>query len=86
MTVFADRCVSGITANTERLAWLADNTLASATVLNPIVGYDQATEIVQHAQHNGLSVRQAALARGVDERVLDDILDPLRIADGNLSD
>ena len=86
VTVFADRCVSGITANTERLAWLADNTLASATVLNPIVGYDQATEIVQHAQHNGLSVRQAALARGVDERVLDDILDPLRIADGNLSD
>ncbi len=83
VTVFADRCVSGITANTERLAWLADNTLASATVLNPIVGYDEASEIVRHAQQSGLSIHQAAAARGVDEGQLGDALDPLKIARGN---
>ncbi len=83
VTVFAERCVSGITANTDRLAWLADNTLASATVLNPIVGYDEATEIVREAERSGSSVREAALARGVDAALLDQALDPLRIARGN---
>lgn len=80
VTVFTDRCVSGIEANTERLEWLADNTLASATVLNPVVGYDGATRIVQHAQTTGLSVRQAAVASGIDGQILDDVLDPRQIA------
>jgi fumarate hydratase, class II len=82
-TLFADRCVAGITANSQRLRWLADHTLAVATALNPIVGYDMATTIVRHAEASGLSIRAAALELGVAADVLGDALDPDRIAAGN---
>ena len=82
-TLFADRCVAGITANSDRLRWLADHTLATATALNPIVGYDMATTIVRHAETSGLSIRAAALELGVAADDLGDALDPDRIASGN---
>ena len=82
-SLFAERCVSSITANTARLTWTAEHTLAIATALNPIVGYDAATAIVQLAQRAGISVRDAARRSGVDDAVLDEVLDPARLATGS---
>ena len=81
--LFADNCINGIRANTQRLTWLAENTLASATALNPIVGYDAATDIVEVAARTGVSLRDAALEGGIDNSVLSAALDPLRLARGN---
>lgn len=84
--LFSERCVAGIDANTARLAWLADNTLASATVLNPIVGYDAASEIVRRAQHDQISLRDAAREFGLDDEVVEGRLNARRIARGNQVD
>jgi fumarate hydratase class II len=85
-SLFSERCVAGIEANTARLAWLADNTLASATVLNPIVGYDAASEIVRRAQHDQISLRDAAREFGLDDELVESRLDARRIARGNQVD
>jgi fumarate hydratase class II len=85
-SLFSERCVAGIEANTARLAWLADNTLASATVLNPIVGYDVASEIVRRAQHDQISLREAAREFGLDDALIEDLLNSRRIARGNQVD
>jgi fumarate hydratase class II len=83
MNLFAERCVNGVVANTERLLWLADNTLASATALNPIVGYDAAGEIVRRAESNKVSLRDAARAIGLDDELIDNMLNARQIARGN---
>ncbi|MFT7394997.1 MAG: fumarate hydratase class II [Candidatus Azotimanducaceae bacterium] len=85
-SLFSEKCVAGIEANTTRLAWLADNTLASATVLNPIVGYDVASEIVRRAQHDQISLREAAREFGLDDALIEDLLNSRRIARGNQVD
>ncbi len=82
-SLFSERCVAGIVANTQRLTWLADNTLASATALNPIVGYDLASEIVHRAEHDQISLREAARHFGLDDEQIDVALDARRIARGN---
>ena len=44
-----EKCVSGIEPNEEMLERHAEATLATATALNPHIGYDRATEIVKEA-------------------------------------
>ena len=81
--LFSERCVDGIGANTERLTWLADNTLASATALNPIVGYDVASEIVRLAERKNMSLREAARAFDLTNEQIDQALNARKIARGN---
>ena len=45
--LFAEKCIDGIEANVAMTTKHAEATLASATALNPHIGYDKATEIVQ---------------------------------------
>jgi fumarate hydratase class II len=80
---FASRCVDGITANADRARELADATLVLVTALNPVVGYDEAGEISKEAAASGRSLREIALAHGVDPGVLDKALDLRAIARGN---
>ena len=85
-SILASRCVDGTVANLERLDWLADHTLASATALNPVVGYDLAAEIVGLAERDQLSLRDAALAFDLSDEQIAGVLDPRRIARGNRGD
>jgi fumarate hydratase class II len=73
--LFAEKCVVGIEANTEKLERYAELTLAAAAALNPYVGYDKASEIVKEAVASGRSLREVAREAGVDEDVLDKALD-----------
>jgi fumarate hydratase class II len=61
-----EKCVSGIEANTERLEGHAEATLATATALNPHIGYDRGTEIVKAAADEALDHRR--MARPHDEK------------------
>jgi fumarate hydratase, class II len=81
--LLADRCVSGIEADGERCATLAELTLATATALNPVIGYDAAAEIVRAAAATGRPLRDVAREHGVPDDVLDATLDLRRIAAGN---
>jgi len=83
--LLADRCVDGIEADTERCATLAELTLATATALNPVIGYDAATAIVRDAAASGRTLRDVAIEHGVAADVLDVVLDLRRIAAGGRS-
>jgi fumarate hydratase class II len=74
------RCVAGIEANEEATGRHAEATLATATALNPHIGYDRATEIVKEAAASGRPLREVAREMGVDESVLEQALDHRRMA------
>jgi fumarate hydratase class II len=82
-SLLAERCVAGIEANRERCLDLAELTLATATALNPHIGYDEATRIVREAAASGRPLRDVAREHGVGDDVLDAALDLHAIARGN---
>lgn len=59
---FSERCISGITANEERINKLRDESLMLVTALNPHIGYDNATKIAKKAHKDGSTLLEAALA------------------------
>ena len=74
------RCVAGIEPNEEMLQRHAESTLQVATALNPHIGYDMATEIVKEAASSNRTVREVATERGVDDAVLEEALDFVKMA------
>ncbi len=77
--VFRDRCVTGITVNEDACRAYAEKTISLATVLNPVLGYGKAAEVVKRALAEGRSViAVAAEALGVSEEEAHRILDPER--------
>jgi fumarate hydratase, class II len=81
-TVLNEKCVRGIQANRAGCARSAGSTLAVATALNPYIGYDKATEIVQEATRSGRPLREVASEKGVSDAVLDEALDLRKMALG----
>jgi fumarate hydratase class II len=73
--LLAEKCVDGLEANVEQAERYAELTLSAATALNPYIGYDLASEIVQAAASSGRPLREVAREKGVDERILDEALD-----------
>ncbi len=61
---FREFCVEGIEANRERIAELVERSLMLVTALSPHIGYDKAAAIAHKADHEGLTLREAALALG----------------------
>lgn len=49
LSAFTERCVKGIVANREKCRRYAEMSMSLATVLNPIIGYAKAAEIVKEA-------------------------------------
>ena len=62
---FAENCVTGIVANTDRLTELLERSLMLVTALNSHIGYDNAAKIAKLAFDDGLSLKQAALDLGL---------------------
>ncbi|MEV6105390.1 aspartate ammonia-lyase [Streptomyces sp. NPDC051940] len=59
----AERCVTGITANTDRMREAVETSIGLATALNPHIGYTEATAIAQEALRTGRGVAELALER-----------------------
>ena len=74
-TLLAEKCVDGIEANEEACRIHAESTPAIATALNPYIGYDKATEIVNEAVASRRTIREVAREKGVDDETLDKALD-----------
>jgi len=74
------KCVSGIEPNEEMLERHAESTLATATALNPHIGYDRVAEIVKEAAASERSLREVAREQGIEESVLDQALDHHKLA------
>ncbi|CAN5508929.1 class II fumarate hydratase [soil metagenome] len=80
--LFASKCVEGIEANLEGCKRSAESTLATATALNPYIGYDKAAAIVKEAATSGRMLRDVALEHGVDEATFDEAMDLRKMARG----
>ena len=78
--LFRSKVIQGVEADVERNEAHAEATLAAATALNPHIGYDKGTEIVQEAAASGRTAREVAREKGVEESVLDEALDLHRMA------
>ena len=63
--VLADACVSGITANVEKLRLSVEQSIGLVTAISPILGYENATVVAQKALADGTSVRQVVLELGL---------------------
>ena len=83
MRLFAEKCVEGIEVNREMTSHYAEATLISSTALTPYIGYDRVDEIVKEAAASGRTLREVARAKGVDEKILDEALDPAKMSKGN---
>jgi fumarate hydratase class II len=57
VTLFTDRCVSGIGANKARCEELVEYSMAMVTSLAPIIGYDRAAQIAKESAKTGRTVR-----------------------------
>ena len=82
-TMLADKCVSGLEANMAGCEASAEGTLATATALNPYIGYDKTGEIVKEATKSGRPLREVAREKGVDEDILNKALNLREIAAGS---
>jgi fumarate hydratase, class II len=82
--LFAEKCIDGIEANKAGNRRSAESTLAVATALNPIIGYDKGAEIVKEAGASGRTVREVALELGVSAKDYDAAVDLRKIAAGNI--
>ncbi len=83
--VFAEKCVDGIQVNRAGTDASAGATLAIATALNGVIGYDKATVIVKKATASGRPLREVALEEGVDAKLYDETIDLRRIARNGLN-
>ncbi|MCX7970253.1 MAG: class II fumarate hydratase [Negativicutes bacterium] len=68
LTSFAERAVSGLRADRQRIAQFVEQSLMLVTALSPAIGYDRASEIAHLAAENGLTLRQAAMQLGYVSR------------------
>jgi aspartate ammonia-lyase len=59
--VLADACVSGITANVEKLRLSVENSIGLVTAISPVLGYENATIVAQKALADETSVREVVL-------------------------
>ena len=60
----ADKCVSGITADADRLRLGAESSPAIVTALNPYIGYENAAAVAHEALETGATIRETVIARG----------------------
>ena len=64
MLSFDEHCAHGIAPNRERIAELMERSLMLVTALAPHIGYDRAAQIAKQAQHEGTTLKEAALGLG----------------------
>ena len=58
--VFGEKCISGITVNTQICAAYIEKSLALVTALVPKIGYDRAAVIAKKAFETGRTIREVA--------------------------
>ncbi|MGH3441347.1 MAG: class II fumarate hydratase [Nitriliruptorales bacterium] len=81
--LFADRCLRGAEA-TDRGPQYAERSLMAVTALAPEIGYERAAKLAKQAMEEDRTLREVAAENGVDEALLDRVLDHRRMAEGGL--
>lgn len=80
VNAFNDKCLKGIKADAKRCRELAEATLAMATALNPVIGYEAAAEISKEAYRTGKTVKQVVIDKGIlTKKEANILLDPIKL-------
>ena len=66
--LLAERCVDGITADTDRMRQYAESSPSVVTPLNKYVGYEAAAKIAKQALADGATIRETVIKLGYVER------------------
>ncbi|WP_040792021.1 class II fumarate hydratase [Nocardia paucivorans] len=74
--LFADRCIRGLVAETERLRILAESSPSIVTPLNSAIGYEEAAAVAKEALREKKTIRQTVIDRGlISDRLTEEELD-----------
>ena len=76
---FREFMIEGAVVNEAQLKSNIDRSVMMVTALSPVIGYDKASEIAHYAIDNNTTLKQAALAKGVDEAVFDRVVVPINM-------
>jgi fumarate hydratase, class II len=87
-TLFAERCITGLTARVEHLRELAESSPSIVTPLNSAIGYEEAAAVAKQALKEHKTIRQTVIDRGLigdklSEAELDRRLDVLAMTKVN---
>jgi len=75
-TVFAERCVEGIAADTTQATYWLERSPAIVTALAPRLGYEQAALLAKEAVEKNLTVRELVREKGLlTDQELREVLD-----------
>jgi fumarate hydratase class II len=84
--IMADMCdhfreflIEGAKLNETQLTDNVDRSVMMVTALSPVIGYDRAAKISYYAIDHNTTLKQAALANGVDESLYDRVVVPLAL-------
>jgi aspartate ammonia-lyase len=70
-------CVEGITANADVLRHYVEYSIGTVTALNPVIGYDRATELAAEALEKNEGIIELVREKQIlTDAQLDEILDP----------
>jgi fumarate hydratase, class II len=91
--ILADMCdhfrkfmVDGAQVNGRKLSENIDQSVMMVTALSPVIGYDQASVISHYAIDHDLTLKEAALEKGVSEQLFDRVVNPLALTRGGSAD
>ncbi len=77
---FREQCVDGITVNRQVLSHYMDTTVGIVTALNPVLGYDKATELADEAYKSGKGIIEIVREKKLlTDKQIADILDPVKL-------
>jgi fumarate hydratase class II len=76
---FREFMVEGTKLNQAKLKENIDRSVMMVTALSPIIGYDKAAAISYYAIDHDLTLKEAALAKGVSKDLYDKVVIPLNL-------
>jgi fumarate hydratase class II len=76
---FREFMIEGAKLNEARLAENIERSVMMVTALSPVIGYHKAAAISHYAIDHDLTLKQAALAKGVAEELFDRVVDPVAL-------
>jgi len=77
---FRTKCIDGITVNERMLQHYMETTVGIVTALNPVLGYDRATELASEAYKTNKGILEIIREKKIlSEQQIQDLLDPVRL-------
>jgi len=82
--MFRTKCIDGITVNQKQLDHYMNTTVGIVTALNPIIGYEKATELAQEAYKSGKGILEVIREKKIlTEQQIAELLNPAKLTNLN---